>query len=318
MNRTAIEYLDYTWNPVTGCTPVSAGCEHCWAKRMHERGIFGKQGFSEIQLHILRLDEPLRRKKPARIGVCFMGDLFHEGVTITDQERVFRVIVSAPQHTFLVLTKRPGQMAARIPIIKNRIWGAHWTACENVWLGVSIEDQATADERIPLLLKTPAAVRYVSVEPMLGEIRLDQLMVPEGLPPDQERHDGPWTLVWNSLTGERATSPYSSYKFKEKLDWIVVGGESGPGARPLHPDWVRSVRYQCQAAGVPFFFKQWGEWLPQCQGPARGWTAMHNWDQPGCPGLPVHGDCRCSFRVGKKAAGCLLDGREWKEMTGLL
>ena len=235
MNRTAIEYLDYTWNPVTGCIPVSAGCEHCWARREHERGIFGKQGFSEIQLHILRLDEPLRRKKPARIGVCFMGDLFHEQVPDKFIDQVFAVTVRCSQDVFLILTKRPQRMmdyfsgypdSPRTRFLAAEAYGHARTEIEwplpNVWLCVSVEDQATAEERIPLLLQTPATVRWISIEPMLGPVKFDPVC---------------------DITGTLG------------IDWVVVGGESGPGARPVHPDWVRSVRDQCRAAGVPFYFK---------------------------------------------------------------
>lgn len=156
----------------------------------------------------------------------------------------------------------------------------------NVWLGVSVEDQKMADERIPLLLQTPAAVRWVSYEPALGPIDFQP---------------------WLTITRQR----------DRMLDWIVAGGESGPGARPAHPDWFRSVRDQCLAAGVPFFFKQWGEWDAQNQRTKRTTgsvfgNALHNWNKPGTD-IPVDSDCRVSFRVGKKAAGRLLDGVEWSE-----
>lgn len=255
MNKTKIEYLNFTWSPVTGCTPVSSGCEHCYARRMHERGLFGKQSFSEVTLHPERLDEPLRRKKPARIGVAFMGDLFHKQVPDQFIESVLAIITRCPKHTFLLLTKRP----QRFDIMAKdalRISRTDTWPIRNLWLGVSVEDQPSADERIPWLLRTPAALRWISLEPMLSDVSLNQIMVPEGLPPERERRDGPWTLTWNPLTGQRTTSPYSSYIYPEKIDWVVLGGESGPGARPMDPDWARSVRDQCKVAGVPFYMKQ--------------------------------------------------------------
>ena len=265
---------------MTGCTPISAGCEHCWARRMHERGLWGKRPFSEVTLHPDRLDEPLRRKKPARIGVAFMGDLFHEGVPDKFIDQVLAVTVRCLQHVFMILTKRPQRMmdyfsgypdSPRTRFLAAEAYGHARTEIAwplpNVWFGVSVEDQATMDERSPLLLQTPAAVRYVSYEPAIGPLRFDP--------------------VWD-VTGTWG------------IDWVIAGGESGPGARPMHLDWARSVRDQCQTAGVPFYFKQWGAyaWHPRLT--QHNGTVTSNSEQP--------------IRVGKKAAGRMLDGREWKEM----
>jgi len=235
MNKTGIEFLDYTWNPVTGCTPVSAGCRNCWAKRMHARAKTGKP-FSEVTLHSDRLEEPLRRRKPARIGVSFMGDLFHERVGSMFIRLVWETMEKCPQHTFLILTKRPERMHEDLR--NNSLWNFGKMILPNVWLGLSVSNQEDADKNIPLILRMPAALRYVSYEPGLGSIDVSEYLAVHklgiaGLPD------------WTENTGEVS-----------KLDWVIAGGESGPGARPLHPDWVRRLRDQCQAAGVPFFMKQ--------------------------------------------------------------
>ncbi len=272
---TKIEWCDETWNPVTGCSPASDGCKNCYASRMIGRNLphMGHEGpFSRVQFHPDRLDQPLRWKKPRRIFVCSMGDLFHEDVKEEWINSVLRVAADTTRHTFMLLTKRPGRMSAYL----NR----KWDIPKNVWLGVTAENQATFDERIPILLQTPAAKRFVSVEPMLGPVDL-------------------------GVYGHRMGSPKSA--IRGVIDWVIVGGETGPGARPMHPDWARGLRDQCQAAGVPFFFKQWGEW--------KGELGTANWKGR----IPLHsyGDGHVSRRVGKKAAGCLLDGREWKEFPAL-
>lgn len=289
MNKTKIEYLNFTWSPVTGCSPVSAGCEHCYARRMHERGLWTSEikPFSEVILHPYRLDEPLRRKKGARIGVAFMGDLFHEKVPDSFITSVFFTMSECPAHMFVVLSKRAQRMQQFLSAYRMASGfgpDGPWPL-PNVWLGVSVEDQPSADERIPLLLQTPAALRYVSYEPALGPVDFHFGRL-HGTPGDE----GPTNL----------------YTPKDRISWVICGGESGPGARPMNPDWARSLRDQCQASGVPYYFKQWGEWAGYGQATkANGsdFSEAHRWDS----GI-------VSLRVGKKAAGCTLDGREWKEM----
>ena len=319
--RTTIEWATHTWNPVTGCTKVSQGCKHCYAERLAKR--FSRRGILpgtdsegnavewdtcespngpdfQVLLHPERLDEPLHWRKPRRVFVCSMSDLFHEAVPDDFRDRVFASMALAAQHTFMVLTKRPrlltdymagkllcGRIAQHIAGIDGRpvrwAWGGDGTAncvgtrpwpLPNVWLGVSVEDQATADERIPLLLQTPAAVRFVSYEPALGPVNFKLY-----LPLTEHGRGGP-------------------IRGKGGLDWIICGGESGPGARPMHPDLARSARDQCQAAGVPFFLKQRGEWLTADEALRPGESSI---------GRRVQGEF---VRVGKKRAGRLLDGRE--------
>jgi protein gp37 len=227
-----IEWTDATWNPVTGCTKVSPGCKHCYAKRMAERLQAMRQpnyanGFAvTLQPHMLNL--PLGWKQPRMIFVNSMSDLFHDAVPLEYIRRVFDVIARAEWHRFQVLTKRAERLASLDRLL-------NWPT--NLWMGVSVENREYLP-RVDQLRSTGAKIKFLSLEPLLGP--LDEL----------------------DLGG---------------IDWAIVGGESGPGARPIHESWVTGIRSNCQRAGVPFFFKQWG-------GP------------------------------NKKKAGRMLDGRTWDEM----
>ena len=276
-----IEWTEETWNPVTGCTKVSPGCKHCYAERFSERfrGVPGhpyETGF-DLTLRPERLAQPLKWKRPRRVFVNSMSDLFHEDVPDEFIDRVFAVMAMAHRHTFQVLTKRAERMRdyCSSPATVGRIvtdslelldgidashHHAHFAAIKdglrgirlpNVWLGVSVEDQKRADERIPLLLDTPAAVRWVSAEPLLGPINFDST----------HESDPCSSNFLSGIDGERI---YDGKKCA--LDWIVVGGESGSSTRPMEPDWARFIRDQCQSAGVPFFFKQWGGRTPKANG----------------------------------------------------
>lgn len=214
----AIEWTDATWNPVRGCVKISPGCKHCYAATFAERwrGIpdhpYG-QGF-DLRLVPEKLDEPLRWKRPRRIFVNSMSDLFQEGVDEPFVRRVFDTMNTAHWHTYQVLTKR----AARMRDV-TRALPRHLVEQQNIWLGVSVEDRKYGLPRIAVLREVPAAVRFLSIEPLLQDLgELD-------------------------LTG---------------IHWVIVGGESGPGARPMEERWVRSIQEQCKAQEVPFFFKQWG------------------------------------------------------------
>lgn len=307
---TKIEWATETWNPVTGCTPISEGCANCYAKRMSKR-LVGRCGYPEdepfrVTLHPDKLDQPMKWKKPRMIFVCSMGDLFHEDVPNSFLDQIFAVMAKAEQHIFLILTKRPKR--AKEYILKamydencnyqgwyeaiNDLGIPDVTPMENVWLGVTAENQARADERIPVLLQIPAAKRFVSVEPMLG-------------PVDLSLSDG----VDLSMSIGTGLKPGKSYLINS-LDWVICGGETGPGARPMHPDWVRSLRDQCQAAGVPFFFKSWGEWMPSYQTGATFELSRLKTDEVVMSG-PGHGVVM--KKVGKKAAGRLLDGQTWEQ-----
>jgi protein gp37 len=335
-DKTAIEWTDATWNPVRGCSRISPGCGGpghaggCYAEGVAarfsgpgqafhgfaDRDRAGSKWTGKVELIPEMLDLPMRWRRPRRIFVNSMSDLFHEALSFGEVMRVFNVMWQAPQHTFQVLTKRaermrefmtkwadlseedfepklvrgPEETRKAHPSGRGQLFadmldamgdpppGCTYPAFDwmggmirwpswppNVWLGVSAEDQQRADQRIPHLRATPAAVRFLSCEPLLGEIvAADEV---------------------------------------ECLDWVICGGESGPRARPMHPDWARSLREQCAAAGTPFFFKQHGEWLHESQVPADRRDDFE-----------FEGEAQSGFvRVGKKRAGRLLDGVEHNE-----
>jgi protein gp37 len=293
-DKSGIEWTDATWNPVTGCSKVSQGCRNCYALRDWARlsanpsSVYFGRAFTDVQCHPERLGIPLEWKKPRRIFVNSMSDLFHAGVPDLFIAQVFETMTLAPQHTFQVLTKRADRM---LGFFRGR--GADVPA--NCHLGVSVEDQLTWEERAPLLLRLDEApVRFVSFEPLLGPVdcrgAIGQARVPD--PED-------WPL--------------------SGIQWAIVGGESGPAARPTHPDWVRSLRDQCALAGVPFFFKQWGEWAPgENNGgpPVRSEKVATLWAGRWEFGVltpkqsaETHRDDEPDvYRLGRKQAGRTLDG----------
>jgi protein gp37 len=317
--KSGIEWTDSTWSPVTGCTKVSAGCDNCYAESIAHR-FAGTPAFPngfDVTLRPERLDQPLRWKRPRRIFVNSMSDLFHGDIPDEYIAKVFAVMALAPQHTFQILTKRHGRMRSLLndawwfetllPELIHRLADGRGYEVRyplpNVWLGVSVEDQKAADLRIPALLATPAAVRFISAEPLLGPVSLGSLE-----PCDHKRQSHIDIGCWRAL------------------DWVIAGGESGPNARPMHPDWARRLRDECQAAGTAFLFKQWGEWKPW-----NGASDTHLLQTTGQlitresgtmrsgPGRPQDlvdrghpGWVRIS-RVGKKRAGRELDGRTWDE-----
>lgn len=282
---TAIQWTDRVWNPVSGCTKVSKGCQHCYAERQADRklpkGGFTDRPFTEVRTHANRLDIPLHWRKPQRVFVNSMSDLFHEDVPGDFIDQVFAVMALCPQHTFQVLTKRPWRMRdylsgsdyrnEQISIEAESMSGTdrhtedlqpRWRLpLPNVWLGVSVEDQATADERIPVLLETLAALRWVSYEPALGPVDFGKA----GGLPVYRFADKPIEMI-DGLTGRSlgfSAALAGSWRRHDGnmhswLNWIVVGGESGPGARPFDIAWARRTVEQCKAAGVACFVKQLG------------------------------------------------------------
>lgn len=267
-DATKIEWADATWNPMTGCTPVSEACEHCYAERMARRfaKVTPSEGTTMVEacstpgggpvpfgftptFYPHRLDIPLHwTRKPRRVFVCSMSDLFHEAFTDEQRDAVFSAMVAAPQHTYMVLTKRPERM-------REYMLGCQRGADDigerfpwpHVWLGVTVENQQRADERIPILLDTPAAVRFVSAEPTLGPVDLTGYVC---------GHDCEDFGLCNldGLT-QRERAAECAYP---RLNWVILGGETGPGARPMQPEWALDVWRQCKAAGVAFFWKQEG------------------------------------------------------------
>ena len=322
---TGISWADATWNPIVGCDKVSRGCDHCYAIRTAHRMTAnpnpavsqayagteaGGEWTGKVNLLTDRLDQPLRWRKPRRIFVNAQSDLFHKDVPDDFIARVFAVMALAPQHTFQVLTKRHGRMRSLLrssdfrsaveDAIKGmvsahqpkHVWYAAWPL-PNVWVGVSVEDQATADLRIPALLDTPAAVRFLSCEPLLGPVDL------------RLSHRLDHCTCWPYLGAHERHCGYEPGEWSG-LDWVVVGGESGPGARPMHPAWARTLRDQCAASGVPYFFKQWGEWAPEDQTP----------EETVIPAQYRHDDSTGCMRLGRRAAGDLLDGVQHHEWPG--
>lgn len=358
MADTSIEWTDKTWNPTRGCALVSPGCTNCYAMKFAHR--FSGKGGRYEGLTRLRtkggpvwtgkvrsvpkmLEAPLRWKKPRKVFVNSMSDLFHEDVSFDFIAAVFAVMAATPHHTYQVLTKRQDRMAQVLKLFgaggeavasplrtlaMAGTLGKRWKQgslpvlpawpLPNVWLGVSVEDQQRAVERIPQLLRVPAAVRFLSVEPMLGPVDLTHL--------DADGAGDRDFCQVNALTGQQTDMgrPCSDVA---RIDWVIVGGESGNGARPVHPDWVRALRDQCRAAGAAFFFKQWGSWEP--------FYDMEKDDPDGrrvpeeshkvrrlnvAGGQGFHGDRVVYFRkVAKKKASAVIDGsmhREWPASSG--
>mgnify|MGYP000954872147 CR=1 FL=1 len=349
--NTSIEWTDRTWNPVTGCRKVSPGCKHCYAEGVAHRfwatqyrpvlratgrsidtismslhgeylknGLAGPRRFTDVMTHEDRLLEPLSWRRPSKVFVNSMSDLFHEDVPDEFIDQVFAVMARAKQHTFQILTKRAGRMREymthpdtpwRIACEAERLNWSEDAADDvdmsdvslegwplpNVWLGVSVEDQQRADDRIPLLLQTPAAVRFISAEPLLERIDLETVPIP-----------APGAVVYG-LRGvaqplaEKDTEP-DDWKYwtrhSAKLDWVIVGGESGPGARCFDVAWARAIVRQCQAAGVPVFLKQFG---------ARWYDLDRRQSPRGAVSVPV--EARWTFIDGGNRKGS--DPEEWPE-----
>lgn len=315
---TKIEWADATWNVVNGCTVVSPGCAHCYAmKQAHRFPV--RQGLTrqspsgmtwtgEVRFNEAVLTQPLRWKRPRRIFVCAHGDLFHDKVPDEWIDQVFAVMALASQHTFQVLTKRPERMRDYMTKAPGRIAdtiikmrrergdngvvvplphikpGAQWWPLPNVWLGTSVEDQQRADERIPILLDTPAAVRWISAEPLLGLVDLHLYLKRWTFPSHIDREgQGHWP--------------------SGLIDWVVAGGESGPGSRPMESVWARYLRDQCGHAQVAFLFKQWGEWWPLDQA-AQEWGVTVDQARD----MFLRAVTATHAKIGKAKAGRLLDG----------
>lgn len=360
-DATLIEWTDATWNPITGCSVVSPGCTHCYAMKLagtrmkthpSRAGLTidtkaGPVWNGQVRFNEDWLTQPLQWKKPRRIFVAAHGDLFHREVQQHQLDRIFAIMALTPWHTYQVLTKRPDWMRLYLQgwdddpseawrtkaRVQKAIYEFDRDAClhewplPNVWLGVSIEDQVRANERIPVLLDTPAAVRWVSAEPLLGPLDVAEWL-------------GSWCagcrrplLGGDHFQGRTCGTCHGP---TARLDWVVVGGESGPGARPMHYTWARQLRDQCAAAGVAFLFKQWGAWAPVCAidtdaldsrlyhpAPARRPEASR---RPKVRNLVMHDDgeifedvaafgahaagknAMLMFEIGKTLSGRLLDG----------
>lgn len=359
--NSAIEWTDTTWNPLAGCTWASPGCDHCYAAVMARRleamaladlaagrdpgqkrkyiGITNKNKAGrvmfngKVNLDETAIDDPLRWKRPRRVFVNSMSDLFHKDVPYTFIRKVWRNMLATPQHTYQVLTKRPERMANVVTQLVQEDWDAGLPKASNIWLGTSVENQEQADTRIPHLLRVPASVRFLSCEPLLGPVDLTRV-----------GFTGDTTYQLDVLKGryhygnpEHSTDFCFGMSSMGPIHWVIAGGESGHGARPMHPDWARSLRDQCEAGDVAFFFKQWGEYKPISEMDEAEYDALYipprdvssqalprcrvettsvQWHD-GNPGyVRVQGGKPgyLCFRVGKHAAGRRLDGKEYNEL----
>jgi protein gp37 len=296
MLGTAIEWTDATWNPWQGCTKVSPGCEHCYMYRDLAR--YGKDPTVVRRSSPQTFDLPLKKNRHgewaipdgSKVFICSWSDFFHEAADGW-REDAWDIIRERRGLTFQIVTKRVERVADHLP----DDWRTGW---DHVWLLATAENQAMADVRASQLSQVPAQIRGLSIEPLLGHIDLrfgDSEGVPTALEPFRERQ---WLI-----------------------HWVICGGESGPKARPMHPEWARSIRNQCRAAGVPFFFKQWGEWVPSTpkderyiDGNAIGgyWSAAGKWVD-----WNQLGESPFMVRVGKKSAGRSLDGLTWSQFPSL-
>lgn len=283
-DQTGIEWSDATWNPVTGCDRVSPGCAHCYALTLAKRlkamghpayqqdgGPASGPGFA-VQLHPDRLEAPLHWRQPRRVFVNSMSDLFHEDVPGAFIEEVFARMAVTPQHMYQILTKRPARMLewfttgyrdgmvagaaqqAGYRHLLPRVPLSEFWPLPNVWLGVSVENQRMADERIPLLLQTPAAVRFLSCEPLLSRVDLARFLPAPDTDGDCARCGLPWQPDRDWEVRHECSPGFG----EAGIDWVIVGGESGPVTRPFDPDWARLIRDDCAQSETPFFMKQLG------------------------------------------------------------
>ena len=304
MGDTKIQWASKVWNPFGGCTKVSAGCANCYAGLLAEGNLrsFYPDGFwNGAYFFRHRMEQPLKWRKPAVIFVGSMGDIFHDNIPNSYIDEIFGVMKKAPQHTFMLLTKRPARMRQYLETRYEK------GGLPNVWVGVSVENQATANARIDELMwisiRELAAKTFVSYEPAIGLVdfcAIEYVTRPEDMVP------GLGYSV-DSLASERGRG----------IDLVIMGGESGSNARPVHPGWARFVRNQCNNAGVPFFFKQWGEWSSY----DNAILTMPHDDIIKSESIVIDHDGAVAtdncgvqlFRVGKEFAGHLLDGIEYHE-----
>jgi protein gp37 len=308
--NTRIEWADHTFNPWVGCTKVSPACDHCyaegWAKRTGQPHLW--QG-DRRRTSAANWQQPLKWNRQAerdgcrfRVFCASLADVFDNQVPARWRHDLWHRIDQTPHLDWLLLTKRPQNVAKMLPDTATGVkpWGDGWP---NVWLGTTVENQAEADRRIPHLLAVPAAVHFLSCEPLLGPVDLTTIY-----------HDQTMTDALEGMSesnvidaGDRYVAVNPVYRRHPRIDWVIAGGESGHGARPSHPAWFRSLRDQCAAAGVPFHFKQHGAWIGECQRDAAGDRVSGKYEGTGHDGLGgLHywhsGKTDWSIRIGKTSA----------------
>ena len=314
MQHTKIEWAHHTFNPWIGCTKVGPGCDNCYAEADFDRRrhvVSWGPNQPRKRTASSTWAQPLRWNKMAeaegtryRVFCASLADVFDNDVPVQWRIDLMDLILKTPHLDWLLLTKRIGNAADMLDAALDTATGGAfaWRAggghlrFKNVWIGATITSQAEADRDIPKLLAVPAAKRFLSMEPLLGPVSFEGMFA--------------------------SGNPADGTNMLEELDWIIVGGESGPNARPMHPDWARSLRNQCQAADVPFLFKQWGEWVDADNGPdddlayegkSDCWAHIEGGHHSGEMGVDFF-NTYPMYRVGKKAAGRMLDRKEWNEV----
>ena len=305
-----IEWTHHTFNPWRGCTKVSPGCANCYAEKQSKRnpavlGVWVDHG-ARVVASDSYWREPLKWNAAAeqagerhRVFCASMADVFEDRPELVEpRERLFDLIYRTKSLNWLLLTKRPANISRLVGATINEFHADG--IFDNVWLGTSVENQATADERIPLLAEIRGPVKFLSVEPLLGPVDLSTWCT---------RRSG--TICFSTMPEYTVGS---GFDLIPSVDWVIVGGESGPKARPMRPDWARSIRDQCVSNNVSFFFKQWGEWIPRMQLTVH--QRSNAQDSAEANAIPIPGDQM--WRVGKKAAGRILDGRTWDEFPSPL
>ncbi len=332
-------YKGETWNPIIGCSRVSEGCMNCYAEKMAGRlahiqstadyghvvklnpdylpdsteNQFIPKWTGETYLLEYQLDKPLKWKKPRMVFVCSMSDLFHENTDFEQIELVFDTMNTYRGHLYLLLTKRPERMQEFFNwYFKRR---GFVDPLQNIWLGVSAENQEQADKRIPILLQIPATKRFVSIEPMLGPVDVSEYL-----------HESCCTKEIRKNEGCICVYDIEGAPTECRIDWVICGGESGHKGRPMHPDWARSLRDQCKEAGIPFFLKQWGEYQNGSNYPKKNNVVVlkngkyDDWDHEGMNISNNYSSDEWNklmptimSRVGKHKSGSELDGQFFKQ-----
>ena len=307
-----IEWTEQTWNPIIGCSKISDGCKNCYAEKMavrlaciettqHYKHVVSNNWNGTTYFNIPALEKPLKRKKPTTYFVCSMGDLFHESVPFEWVDKVLKIIEKCPKHRFIILTKRAERMYDYWKWVYDdaglQFHDTVPSKDNNIIWGVTAENQEQANKRIPWLLKIPCGVRMVSCEPLLSNIIFSE--------EDSHEH-------YDYLTGRKFFNENQTYTQNNKIDWIIVGGESGSNARPMNPEWVKNIQVQCEISNTPFFFKQWGEHIK----PEQMSENLYSEIDASVNLASAHYDD--FYKVGKKKAGSLLDGKEYKQFPKIL
>lgn len=306
--NSTIEWTHHTFNPWEGCTKIGPGCDHCYAETRNNRFRGGNWGPGAPRRKTSESNwrQPIKWNKQAatngtryRVFCASLADVFDNEVDPQWRAELFLLIKQTPNLDWLLLTKRIGNARAMLP----DDWGRGYP---NVWLGISVVNQVEADRDIQKLSDTPAHLRFLSIEPLLGSI--DLRFPTKTWAEDRCDHCCNGDRCGDSTHHDRGNCPFCRGSGRQKVvDWVILGGESGPGSRPMHPDWARALRDQCEATGVPFLFKQWGEWAPEREIAVDGSPLSMTWQNNSVLHICEGGER--VYRAGKKLAGRTLDGK---------